>query len=837
MDTPLMKQYFEIKNKYKGMILFYRVGDFYETFGEDAKIVSKELNIVLTSRNRGENDIPMAGIPYHALYSYVGKLVSKGYKVALCEQVEDPKLAKGIVKREVVRIFTAGTVFEDELITSVTNYIVSIAIDKKIGIVLADISTGELKGTTIENSIESLISEIYRINPKEIIVVNKDIDEIEKFAKEKNIPKSIVYSEFDIAENDIKRHFNIIDLKSFGIENKREIVLALGALIDYLKSVEKDSLKVLKDFKIYGKNDFLILDDTTLKNLEVFSDIRGNERNSLFGILDSCSTKMGSRELKRSLTFPYMDIEKIKDRENAIERIMGDAITRLNIIGILKKMPDIERIWSRVLMEKASPQDLISLKNALKLIPEIKEMMNFDSNLIKKLKEKMNFDNEIINIIENGIDENYEESSKLIKKGFDNVLDVYRRTLDESEKFIMDLERKESIRTGIKNLRIGYNDVFGYYIEIPKSQATKVPQHFIRKQTLKNVERFTTRDLQEFEYRIMEAKENFSQREKEIFQNIIKNVIERGNGIRDLITSIGELDLLTNLAEIAVKRNYTRPIVDDSLVIEIKDGRHPVLDVLMEDFIPNDTQMNENSRFIILTGPNMAGKSTYMRQIALIIIMAQMGSFVPASHARIGIVDRIYTRVGASDDILRGQSTFMNEMVELANIINTASERSFIILDEVGRGTSTFDGMSIAWAAAEYINEKIRARTIFATHYHQLIELEKHYSGIKNYHMPVKETDHGLIFTRKVLPGGMGESYGIEVASMAGLPDSLIKRAKEILEKIEKENVLEIRKNRIRQATLMDSIIYEEIKNIEPDKMEREDLVNLIKNLKRMFQG
>jgi len=832
-----MKQYFEIKNKYKGMILFYRVGDFYETFGEDAKIVSKELNIVLTSRNRGENDIPMAGIPYHALYSYVGKLVSKGYKVALCEQVEDPKLAKGIVKREVVRIFTAGTVFEDELITTVTNYIVSIAVDKNIGIVLADISTGELKGTVIENSIESLISEIYRINPKEIIIVNKDIDDIEKFAKEKNIPKSIVYSDFDIAENEIKRHFNIIDLKSFGIENKREIVLALGALIDYLKSVEKDSLKVLKDFKIYGKNDFLILDDTTLKNLEVFSDIRGNERNSLYGILDSCSTKMGSRELKRSLTFPYVDMEKIRDRQDAIEKIMGDAITRLNIIGMLKKMPDIERIWSRVLMEKASPQDLISLKNALKLIPEIKEMMNFDSNLIKKLKEKMNFDNEIINIIENGIDENFEESGKLIKKGFDSVLDDYRKTLDESEKFIMDLERKESIKTGIKNLRIGYNDVFGYYIEIPKSQATKVPEYFIRKQTLKNVERFTTRDLQEFEYRIMEAKENFSQREKEIFQNIIKNVIERGNGIRDLISSIGELDLLTNLAEIAVKRNYTRPIVDDSLVIEIKDGRHPVLDVIMEDFIPNDTEMNENSRFIILTGPNMAGKSTYMRQIALIIIMAQMGSFVPASHARIGIVDRIYTRVGASDDILRGQSTFMNEMVELANIINTASERSFIILDEVGRGTSTFDGMSIAWAAAEYINEKIRARTIFATHYHQLIELEKHYSGIKNYHMPVKETGHGLIFTRKVLPGGMGESYGIEVASMAGLPDSLIKRAKEILEKIEKENVLEIRKNRIRQATLIDSIIYEEIKDVDPDKMEREELVNLIKNLKKMFQG
>ncbi len=837
MDTPLMKQYFEIKNKYRGMILFYRVGDFYETFGEDAKIVSKELNIVLTSRNRGENDIPMAGIPYHALYSYVGKLVSKGYKVALCEQVEDPKLAKGIVKREVVRIFTAGTVFEDELITTVTNYIVSIAVDKNIGIVLADISTGELKGTIIENSIESLISEIYRINPKEIIIVNKDIDEIEKFAKEKNVPKSIVYSDFDIAENEIKRHFNIIDLKSFGIENKREIVLALGALIDYLKSVEKDSLKVLKDFKIYGKNDFLILDDTTLKNLEVFSDIRGNERNSLYGILDSCSTRMGSRELKRSLTFPYVDMEKIRDRQDAIEKIMGDAITRLNIIGMLKKMPDIERIWSRVLMEKASPQDLISLKNALKLIPEIKEMMNFDSNLIKKLKEKMNFDNEIINIIENGIDENFEESGKLIKKGFDNVLDDYRKTLDESEKFITDLERKESIKTGIKNLRIGYNDVFGYYIEIPKSQATKVPEYFIRKQTLKNVERFTTKDLQEFEYRIMEAKENFSQREKEIFQNIIRNVIERGNGIRDLISSIGELDLLANLAEIAVKRNYTRPIVDDTLVIEIRDGRHPVLDVIMEDFIPNDTEMNENARFIILTGPNMAGKSTYMRQIALIIIMAQMGSFVPASYARIGIVDRIYTRVGASDDILRGQSTFMNEMVELANIINTASERSFIILDEVGRGTSTFDGMSIAWAAAEYINEKIRARTIFATHYHQLIELEKHYSGIKNYHMPVKETEHGLIFTRKVLPGGMGESYGIEVASMAGLPDSLIKRAKEILEKIEKENVLEIRKNRIRQATLMDSIIYEEIKDVDPDKMEREDLVNLIKNLKKMFQG
>ncbi len=832
-----MKQYFEIKKKYKEMILFYRVGDFYETFGEDAKIVSKELNIVLTSRNRGTNDIPMAGIPYHALYSYIGKLVSKGYKVALCEQVEDPKLAKGIVKREVVRIFTAGTVFEDELITSVTNYIVSIAMDKNIGIVLADVSTGELKGSVLENSTEALVSEIYRINPKEIIIVNRDLEEIEKFAKEKSIPKSIIYSDLEMAESEIKRHFSIMDLKSIGLDNKNELVLALGALIDYLKSVEKDSLKVLKEFKFYGKNDFLILDDTTLKNLEVFSDIRGNEKNSLYGILDSCSTKMGSRELKRSLTFPFMNLEKIKERLDAVEKIMSDAITRLNIIETLKKMPDIERIWSRVLMEKASTRDLISLKNALKLIPEIIEMINFESELIKNLKEKMNFDNEIVNIIENGVDENYEESGKLIKKGFDNVLDEYRKILDESEKFIMDLERKESIRTGIKNLRIGYNDVFGYYIEIPRSQASKIPSYFIRKQTLKNVERFTTKDLQEFEYKIMEAKENFSEREKEIFQNIIRNIVEKGKGLKDLISSLGELDLLINLAEIAVKRNYTRPIVDDSMQIDIKDGRHPVLDVIMDNFVPNDTEIDENSRFIVLTGPNMAGKSTYMRQIALIIIMAQMGSFVPASYARIGIVDRIYTRVGASDDILRGQSTFMNEMIELANIINTASERSFIILDEIGRGTSTFDGMSIAWAAAEYINEKIRARTIFATHYHQLIELEKHYTGIKNYHMPVKETEHGLIFTRKVVPGGMGESYGIEVASMAGLPDSLIKRAKEMLEKIEKENVLEIKKNRVKQVTLLDSIIAEELKNIDPEGMEKEDLVRLIKNLKKMFQG
>lgn len=833
-----MKQYYEIKKKYHDMILFYRVGDFYETFGDDARIVSKELNIVLTSRNRERENIPMAGIPYHALYSYIGKLVNKGYKVALCEQLEDPRLAKGIVKRDVIRVFTAGTIFEEELLTTVTNYLCSVSTDGDAGIVFADVSTGELRGSWFspENA-DSLISELYKINPKEIVISNDMRDNIKNFVKEKGIPFNIVQMNRFEAESIIKEHFKVQDLKGLGILNKDALVLALGSIIEYLKKTDKEALKVFKSFRVIESNDYLVLDETTLKNLEVFRDVRNEEKNSLLGILDQCSTKMGSRILRHYLNYPFTDPVIINDRLDAVQETIMDTMGRMIARENLKNFPDIERIWSRIIIGKATPGDLISLKNAIKKIPEIKNFLeNKKSKFFVDLRRKISDFREIVLKIEQSIDENSTEGYR-IKEGYDRILDEYRNTIIDVEKNISRIEEKEIISTGIKNLRIGYNDVFGYYIEIPKSQASRVPSYFMRKQTLKNVERFTTQELEALQFSIQEAKSNISLRESEVYNALLED-ISKTEGIRDLVKAIGELDLMLTISEISVKRKYTRPYVDDSTVIEIRDGRHPVLEYFMESFVPNDTFMDtDKNRFLIITGPNMAGKSTYMRQIAMITIMAQIGSFVPASQARIGVVDRIFTRIGATDDILRGQSTFMTEMIELANILSGATKRSLIILDEIGRGTSTFDGLSIAWATVEYIHNNLMARTVFATHYHQLIDLENYLEGVKNYHIPLLQNENGIIFTRKLKRGGISESYGIDVASMAGIPKAVIDRAREILKKIESENVLEVKKAaKERQLNLYDVMLMEYVKSLN-ENVTPEEALKIIKELKKMVQG
>ncbi len=833
-----MKQYYEIKKKYSDMILFYRVGDFYETFGDDARIVSKELNIVLTSRNKEKENIPMAGIPYHALYSYLGKLVNKGYKVALCEQMEDPKIAKGIVKREVIRVFTPGTIFEEELLTSVTNYLCSVSFENGAGLVFADVSTGEFQGFWFEpGDNDSIISELYKINPRELVIANSINDSLKNFIKEKNMPYNIIKIDRFESESIIKDHFKIDDIRSLNIQDKESLKIALASIIDYLSKTDRETLKVLKNFRIFQNKNYLILDETTLKNLEILKDLRNEEKYSLLGVLDQCYTKMGSRILRHYINYPFVDPVIINERLDAVQEAISDTIGRMLAREALKNFSDIERIWSRILIGKATPNDLISLKQSIKKIPDLKNFLkDKKSNFFISLDKRINYYENIEKLIENAINENISEGN-LIKIGYDKILDEYRKTIQEVEKNISKIEENESMISGIKNLRVGYNDVFGYYIEISKSQAAKVPNHFIRKQTLKNVERFTTQQLENLEFKVQEAKANISTREQEVYKNVL-NEISKNEGIKDLANAIGEIDLILNFADISVKRKYVRPLVDNSTFLEIEDGRHPVLENFLDSFIPNNTFMDSNeNRFLIITGPNMAGKSTYMRQIALITIMAQIGCFVPAKSARIGVVDRIFTRIGATDDILRGQSTFMTEMTELANILINATDKSLIILDEIGRGTSTFDGLSIAWATVEYIHNKIKARTIFATHYHQLIDLEKYLEGVKNYHIPVLQEGNKIIFTRKVKKGGISESYGIEVAAMAGLPPSLIERAKEILNKIEKENVLEIKKvSKERQTSLYEILIAEYLKSIK-ENISPEEALNILKELKRMVQG
>ncbi|MGC9123283.1 MAG: DNA mismatch repair protein MutS [Thermoplasmata archaeon] len=829
MDTPLMKQYNEIKKKYKDAILLYRVGDFYETFGDDAITVSKELNLVLTSRNKDKNEVPMAGIPYHALYPYLSKLLNRGYKVALCEQIENPKFAKGIVKREVTRIFTPGTVLEDDLIVGITNYLFSFYYEKDFVSVFSDISTGEIKIIKSKNK-DEILSELYKLNPREILLINVKDDEIEKISKEKYIYLSKIEISFqeaiDIVNKNIKG--NLLN----EIINENEILISLGGFLKYLESRDKEILKNIREIRISNINDYMFLDDSTVKNLEIFSDYRGEKKNSLYGIIDNCKTKMGSRRLLSLLSFPLIDKDKINERLEAVKEFYESTIIRMEISSILEKLPDIERIWGRIKTGKATKEDLLKLKSFLENIPQIKESLsNFKSDLIKRYYNSINVFEEVKREIEMAIEEDESKGYK-IKDGYDEILDNYRKILRDVEKNIRIIENEEIRKTGIRNLRIGYNDIIGYYIEVTKSNIQRVPQHFIRKQTLKNVERYSTRELEDLQYKVLDAKENMSFRENEVFKMLLEK-ISNYDGIVETSKIIADIDVLLTFAENAAKKNYVMPIVDDSTVIDIKDGRHPVVEEFVNNFVPNDVYLDtENNRFIILTGPNMSGKSTYMRMISHIVIMAQIGSFVPASHARIGIVDRIFTRIGATDDILRGISTFMMEMVELSKILVYSTEKSLIILDEVGRGTGTFDGLAIAWAAAEYIHNKIKARTIFATHYHHLIELEKHLEGVKNYHMPVEKAQDGIVFTRKIRKGGMSESYGIEVASMAGLPQGVVNRAKEILKKIEEENVLDVKRS-LKQISLNDIFIKEELRNIDTNKISFDELKRKIDELKK----
>lgn len=810
--SPMMQHYLETKKQYKDCVLFYRLGDFYEMFFEDAEIVSRELELTLTGKDCGqEKRAPMSGIPYHAADSYIAKLIEKGYKVAICEQVEDPKQAKGIVKREVIRVVTPGTVIESNLLEEKkNNYIMAIyKSGLYFGISVCDISTGEFLATQIveHNNFARLLDEISRYSPAEIIVSDMMFNsktEIEKIKErfETYISKESEES-FDGEYELLSGMYNIIDDKNEKIKNlsdKKLAIYAINALLKYLEDTQKTSLDHINTIKIYNTTRYMALDINARRNLEITEKMRDkSKKGTLLWVLDKTSTSMGGRLLRRWLNDPLIDRKEINDRLDAVEELKDSIILRGDVVDALKKVYDIERLAGKISYGNANGRDMISLKNSVKQLPEIKKVLSTTgARLLKEIYENIDTLDDIYEIIEKSIVDEPPIGVKdggIIKIGYDPEIDKLKLATTEGKKWILELEAKEREQTGIKGLKVGFNKVFGYFIEVTKSNLSMVPDRYIRKQTLTNCERYITEELKNLENQILGAEERVVTLEYNAFCEIRSSIEKQIQRIQKTATLVSTLDVLVSFATVAEDMNYVKPEVDNGGVIDIKEGRHPVIEKMISNsnFVPNDTYLDEEgNRLAIITGPNMAGKSTYMRQVALITLMAQVGSFVPASYAKIGVVDKIFTRVGASDDLSMGQSTFMVEMMEVATILKEATKNSLVILDEIGRGTSTYDGLSIAWAVAEFIadKEKCGAKTLFATHYHELTELENKVEGVKNYSIAVKEKGEDIIFLRKIVDGGTDESYGVHVARLAGVPQVVTKKANEILQSLERRNVL-----------------------------------------------
>ena len=810
--SPMMQHYLETKKQYKDCVLFYRLGDFYEMFFEDAEIVSRELELTLTGKDCGqEKRAPMSGIPYHAADSYIAKLIEKGYKVAICEQVEDPKQAKGIVKREVIRVVTPGTVIESNLLEEKkNNYIMAIyKSGLYFGISVCDISTGEFLATQIveHNNFARLLDEISRYSPAEIIVSDMMFNsktEIEKIKErfETYISKESEES-FDGEYELLSGMYNIIDDKNEKIKNlsdKKLAIYAINALLKYLEDTQKTSLDHINTIKIYNTTRYMALDINARRNLEITEKMRDkSKKGTLLWVLDKTSTSMGGRLLRRWLNDPLIDRKEINDRLDAVEELKDSIILRGDVVDALKKVYDIERLAGKISYGNANGRDMISLKNSVKQLPEIKKVLSATgAGLLKEIYENIDTLDDIYEIIEKSIVDEPPIGVKdggIIKIGYDPEIDKLKLATTEGKKWILELEAKEREQTGIKGLKVGFNKVFGYFIEVTKSNLSMVPDRYVRKQTLTNCERYITEELKNLENQILGAEERVVTLEYNAFCEIRSSIEKQIQRIQKTATLVSTLDVLVSFATVAEDMNYVKPEVDNGGVIDIKEGRHPVIEKMISNsnFVPNDTYLDEEgNRLAIITGPNMAGKSTYMRQVALITLMAQVGSFVPASYAKIGVVDKIFTRVGASDDLSMGQSTFMVEMMEVATILKEATKNSLVILDEIGRGTSTYDGLSIAWAVAEFIadKEKCGAKTLFATHYHELTELENKVEGVKNYSIAVKEKGEDIIFLRKIVDGGTDESYGVHVARLAGVPQVVTKKANEILQSLERRNVL-----------------------------------------------
>ena len=797
--SPMMRQYMEIKQQNQDCIIFYRLGDFYEMFFDDAIKGSEELELTLTGRDCGlEERAPMCGVPYHSCEGYISRLVEKGYKVAICEQIEDPATAKGIVKRDIVRIITPGTVIEGEMLDEGRNNYLASAFEAggKIGLCFADASTGEahvteLSGEDVYNDVQN---EIMRFSPSEVLISAALRDKISDFLEEKLTAAISVRGDncFDatLTETILCQNFGVISPENIGIEVGSVSQSVLGAVIDYLRENGKTGTIAIKNVNVYTSAQFMGLDVTAVRNLELCETMRTkSKRGSLLGVLDKTKTAMGKRLMRSFVLQPLLSIPEITLRQNAVEELANDTVMRCEAQEYMGGIRDIERMMTKIVYGTATAKELLGLAATAHRFPYIKQLLSSSScKMLKSIYNDIDTLDDIVSIIDAAISEDAPATvreGKIIKKGFNEQVDILREDMDGGTSHLADIETRERERTGIKNLRVRYNKVFGYYIEVTNSFLDKVPADYIRKQTLTNCERFITDELKQLENRLLTAKDRVFQLEYEIFNEIRETVAMAAGRVRTTAAAIARLDAMCSLAQVAVENNYCRPLINNNGVISIKGGRHPVVEKLIKTpFVSNDTYLDSVSdRCAIITGPNMAGKSTYMRQVAIITLMAQIGSFVPAQMAEIGVVDAIFTRVGASDDLSSGQSTFMVEMSEMAHILKNATKNSLLIIDEIGRGTSTFDGMSIARAVLEYVADKKRlgAKSLFATHYHELTEMENELDGIKNYNIAVKKRGDDIIFLRRIVPGGADDSYGIEVAKLGGIPDSVIRRAKQIL--------------------------------------------------------
>ena len=869
--SPMMQEYCKTKEEYKDCILFYRLGDFYEMFFDDALLVSKELELTLTGKDCGlEERAPMCGIPFHAADTYINRLIERGHKVAICEQVEDPKKAKGLVKRAVIRVVTPGTTLDaTSLDESKNNYLMSIvSIADRFGCAIADITTGDCFLTEVPNS-QKLVDEINKFSPAEIICNDSffmsgvDTDDLKERLGICIFSLDAWYFDDDTCRKELREHFHVTNLESLGISDYDSGIIAAGALFLYLKETQKTALSQMTTIRPYTAERYMLIDSSSRRNLELVETLREKQkRGSLLWVLDKTKTAMGARTLRSFVEQPLIDAEEINRRLEALEELNEKPMLRDEIREYLNPVYDLERLVSRISFKSANPRDMVAFASSLEMIPYIKQVLkDFQAPILKEIYEDMDSLEDITDLIKHAIVDEPPLAQKdggIIREGFNEDVDKFRSARTDGKKWLTELETKERERTGIKSLKIKYNRVFGYALEVTNTFKELVPENYIRKQTLANAERYITEELKNLENMILGAEDKLYALEYELFSNVRDKVGQEVIRIQRTAKAIAGLDVFASLALVAERNHYVRPKVNEGGIIDIKGGRHPVVEQMIDNdmFIANDTYLdNTKKRVSIITGPNMAGKSTYMRQTALIVLMAQIGSFVPADKAVVGIVDRIFTRVGASDDLASGQSTFMVEMTEVANILRNATAKSLLILDEIGRGTSTFDGLAIAWAVIEHIsNTKLcGAKTLFATHYHELTELEGKLSGVTNYCIAVKEKGDDIVFLRKIVKGGADKSYGIQVAKLAGVPDSVINRAKELVEELSDADITAAVKDLaspkkkpkvemdMAQMSLFDTVqdndIIEELKGIDIGNLTPMEALNTLYNLQNKIKN
>ena len=834
MSTPAMQQYQEIKARYPDTILFFRMGDFYEMFYDDARLASKVLGLALTSRSKGDAAVPLAGIPYHALDSYLAKMIRSGHRVAICEQIEDPKLAKGVVRRDVVRVVTPGTLTDESLLEdNEANYLAALlpivaegdgrapargastggASERRdahrAGLAWVELSTGKFFCEDV--SFQAACDELARLGPAECLLPEEFLDSpsplvrhVRGAANAPLVKRPAFLFDADDARRRLKAHFNVASLDGFGVDDMPLGVRAAGAVLEYLEETQKTALGHIRRLAAVRHGRYLYLDETTVRSLELVRTLRSESReHTLLSVLDHSRTAMGGRLLRSWIQFPLADVERINARLDAVDELAGDRALRDDLRVALDDVADLERIIGRVSVNRAGPRDLLALGRSLAQLPALKaRLAERRAARLAQLEKRIDLLPELRALLERAIADDAPATLReggFIRQGFHAELDRLRDIRSSGARWLAEYQAREAQRTGIATLRVGFNSVFGYYLEITNAQAAKVPVEYVRKQTLKNAERYITPELKDHETEVLTAEEKALALELDLFAQVRDQVAAATAAVQALADALAEIDLLATFAEVAVRNRYTRPAVDDSLDLVLEDSRHPVLDLTLGSaFVPNDISLAaDECRLMILTGPNMAGKSTYIRQVALLVLMAQMGSFVPAKQARVGVVDRIFTRVGASDELARGQSTFMVEMTETANILNNATERSLVILDEVGRGTSTFDGLALAWAITEHLGRTLRCRTLFATHYHQLTELAGVLPATRNFNVAVREWEEDVVFLHKIVSGGTDKSYGLHVARLAGVPREIVDRAGEVLSGLEEQHVDEDGRSRL----------------------------------------